>query len=40
MRNLKVILHSHCQAGMVFAINAPTTGKTFAAFQVSLEVIA
>lgn len=24
---------SHCEAGMVFAINAPTTGKTFAAFQ-------
>ncbi|KAJ7134882.1 hypothetical protein C8R44DRAFT_771718 [Mycena epipterygia] len=24
---------SHCSKGMVFAVNAPTTGKTFSAFQ-------
>ncbi|KAJ7625319.1 Cupredoxin [Mycena polygramma] len=24
---------THCQKGMVFSVNAPTTGKTFASFQ-------
>ncbi|KAK4689036.1 hypothetical protein P7C73_g1073, partial [Tremellales sp. Uapishka_1] len=27
----------HCQTGMVMAINAPTTGQTFAAFQDAAE---
>ncbi|KAG9045677.1 hypothetical protein FS837_005861 [Tulasnella sp. UAMH 9824] len=27
----------HCQAGMVFAANAPSSGQTFAAFQAAAE---